>query len=145
MEFGTRTGVSTSALLYSRPKWMRSYDIKLTPKAIQLAQQANLEGIDYALIEADTKKIVIEPCDLLFIDTEHTDVQCSRELIMHEKKVSKYIILHDTETFAFAGEKKGTRGLMFSIVDFLRRNPKWRVREHFSNSHGLTILGPLHG
>merc|ERR1712014_251396 len=38
--------------------------------------------------------------DLLFIDTFHNYCQLKAELLKHEAKVSKYIILHDTSLYA---------------------------------------------
>ena len=92
---------------------------------------------------------------MLFIDTLHTYNQLSKELRRHEKNVNKWIILHDTITFGqrdedfyqngaisdeITGEKVEKRGLYTALTDFLDENKNWKIKEHFTNNNGLTII-----
>jgi len=61
--------------------------------------------------------------------------------------------LHDTVFFAFKGEEPDMKGLMFGLIRFLDSDNdrfgikrlfgyknKWKVKEHYTNNNGLTVL-----
>lgn len=154
-EMGVRWVSSTWALLMAKPKKMISYDIvwnENIDKVIELSKEYEL---DYDFVKVDVLKIDIETTDLLFIDTLHTYNQLSQELFKHSDKVSKYIILHDTETFGFNDEqlyehasdivksiKTDKQGLWLAITEFLNsdKGKEWEVEKKYTNNNGLTIL-----
>lgn len=141
-EFGIRSGRSTIALLAGRPKKLTSYDINLK-KFLNRDKYLNAckkEKIQFIIIEGDTLKIKIDETDLLFIDTFHIYKQLKKELKLHSERVKKYIILHDTHTFGFKGEDGSNKGLMDAVEEFLEKNKNWKLKEHFKNNNGLTIL-----
>lgn len=144
VEFGVRKIVSTWALLSGKPKIMVSYDIndpKIYGESIQSVYEASkYANIDYRFILGDTSKIVIEWCDLLFIDTLHTYNQLKIELSLHGNKAKKYIIMHDTVTFGQFGEIPGSGGLNKAIQEFLEENQHWKIERIYENNNGLTIL-----
>lgn len=145
VELGIRNGLSTVALLCGGPKKMTSYDIVITQQAKDIERHALLENIDFEVLDRDSIKVEIHECDLLFIDTLHTSSQLWCELVRHCDKVRKYIILHDTVTYAlFGGGENGIiegyHGLMFALINFLDRHQEWKVKEHFTNNNGLTVL-----
>ncbi|MEN6306909.1 MAG: hypothetical protein ABFD91_04065 [Anaerohalosphaeraceae bacterium] len=141
VEFGVRTGLSTIALLSSRPIEMKSYDVEITPEAESVAILAKGDGINFELCKADVLSISIKECDLLFIDTWHVEEQLEKELLLHARNVRRFIVLHDTTTFGLIGEDPERRGLMFALIPFLENNRDcWRVREHFTGNNGLTVL-----
>jgi hypothetical protein len=135
-EMGVRGIVSTYALLASRPKKMISYDIVYvdTSHIHQLAP-----ATEYSFIVGDTRQISIEPTELLFIDTLHNYDQLKTELALHSPKTSKFIILHDTETFGIRGETESA-GLLRAIDEFLEINIAWVNDLRLKNNNGLTIL-----
>lgn len=167
-EMGVRKGVSTSAWLAARPKKLRSYDIDgayFLENEDQKYKKAAAEiGADFAYIVADVLKIDIEPTELLFIDTWHVYEQLKGELNRHADKASKYIVLHDTETFGTFGEDPPLRraahtvsealrkvskvvpeverkgGLLQAVDEFLAAHPEWKREAHFANNNGLTVL-----
>ena len=98
------------------------------------------EGVNFEFIQASTTDVEIEETDLLFIDTLHVYEQLKAELGKHAGKVRKYIIMHDTVTFGTHGELSGTTGLMPAVNEFLASNPQWKIKEVYTNLHGLTIL-----
>jgi hypothetical protein len=119
--------------------------------AIKLAEEA---GIDFTFLLADTTapNFVIEETDLLFIDTYHVYDHLKKELEMHSSKARKFIIMHDTTTFAFRGEvqvynstvapenRTQPKGLWPAVTEFLETNQEWQILEKFDNNNGLTIL-----
>jgi hypothetical protein len=164
-ELGVRAVVSTWAFLaglsdsarrdMKYPKRLLSVDIARPENhGGNLAEvfAAAEGGITFLFLEADDRKIELAETDLLFIDTWHAYEQLKAELDLHGNKARKFIILHDTETFGEHGEKLDPLdlhgniilpppcGLKQAVVEFLLDNPEWRVREHFKNNNGLTVL-----
>lgn len=153
-EMGVRSVVSTWAFLHARPKKLVSVDIN--PAPIEQAQQlAALNGIEMQFRLADTadENFEIEETDLLFIDTWHVYEQLKRELDLHANRARRWIILHDTTTFALAGEgftyacatrpARRRRGLWLAIEEFLFQNRHWHLWEKYANNNGLTVLARL--
>lgn len=139
-EFGTRYGNSTVALLAAMPKRFVCYDIAPLPLHLKPLVFVSCE-VD--MIQDDTLKLSrIEATDLLFIDTLHTEEQLRAEL-RFAPQVRKFIVLHDTETFRWHGERADSRGLGYALLDFLMGNPEWRIYKHYPNNNGLTILKRL--
>jgi len=160
-ELGTAGLHSTWAFLMAKPKKFITVDIiepsarptvkEALDSAIELAAK---EGIDFTFLLDDTTRtdFQIEETDLLFIDTYHVYDHLKKELEMHANKARKYIIMHDTTTFAFNGEigeyestvtpenRYAPKGLWPAVVEFLEYNPHWKILEKFENNNGLTIL-----
>ena len=158
VELGVRIPISTFALMMGKPKKLISVDI-LHPSHFGGAHELELvyeyakqENIDFSFILNDSISFNFEKCDLLFIDTWHTYKQLISELITHQEKVSKYIILHDTTTYAFSdeanwaqspeanfiGDKK--QGLWNAVEDFLSHFPNWELYKRYTNNNGLSVL-----
>jgi GT2 family glycosyltransferase len=136
-EFGTRTGVSTTALLYAQPEVLVCYDRR------QLAPVAQLQALagrtQFVFHQADDLTVDIDETDLLFIDTWHVYEQLQAELRRHAGKVRRYLVLHDTTTFGEVGETPGHQGLWPAVEEFLRQG-SFRLRQRYANNHGLTVL-----
>ena len=143
-EMGVRWVVSTYAFMMGRPKQMISYDIVAVEnhgiEREYLKDLAKEVDVDYQFIVADTRDLVIDETDLLFIDTWHVYEQLKVELELHGNKARKYLIFHDTTTFETKGEGDGYVGLWPAIEEFLETNPHWVIHERFTNNNGLTIL-----
>jgi hypothetical protein len=108
----------------------------------EVERLAAAEGIGFEFYLADDREITLPYTDLLFIDTWHVYDQLMTELDRHAGKARKFIILHDTETFGLTGEAPGHRGLKPALDEFLAsyEGKCWKVREHFTNCNGLTVL-----
>lgn len=145
-EFGVRSGNSTVSFLNAKPKTLISYDIHQSKIISSLLSLSKEEKINFTFHKENVLNIIIEPTDLLFIDTWHIYDQLIKELILHEQKCNKYIILHDTETYGIKGEQLKSdpilnrKGLSFAIEEFLNSNCKWKIKEIFKHNNGLTIL-----
>jgi len=154
VEMGVRWIVSTWAFLAGNPKRLISYDIMhpcYYDGDIEEVYEAVKETpINFQFKQENVLETEIEPVDLLFIDTLHSYEQLSKELEIHSKKVKKYIIMHDTTTYATKGEinwffaiKRGEdkgRGLWLAIEEFLEINKEWEIEARHTNNNGLTIL-----
>lgn len=154
-EMGVRWVSSTWPLVYSNPKKMISYDILKNPNITEVINLCNEYSINYSFEEKDVLQLEIEPTELLFIDTLHTYNQLIKELEIHSNKVSKYIVLHDTEHFGRTDEDvyqhasnviKETQstkaGLMTAVEDFLltELGQSWELFRVYKNNNGLTVL-----
>ncbi len=155
-EMGVRFACSTWAFLEGRPKKITCYDINydfFEPSSELLKKMSESYNIQFEFITGDSLKLEIEKTDLLFIDTLHTYNQLYSELILHHKNVNKYIILHDTTTFADIDEPLYEHasdeiknkdiiksGLNLAISDFLIENKELSIKEVFTNNNGLTVL-----
>jgi hypothetical protein len=154
-EMGVRWVSSTWPLVYSNPKKIISYDIVTNPNIIEVINLCNEYSIDYSFQEKDVLQLEIELTELLFIDTLHTYNQLIKELEIHSNKVSKYIVLHDTEFFGrvdevvyehasnFVKNNPITKqGLMTAVEDFLSTElgQSWELFKIYKNNNGLTIL-----
>lgn len=99
VEMGVREGNSTAAFLYADVV-LRSYDILQTDGAARLFSIAKEMGKDVEYIAGpdvgNTLAITIDEVDMLFIDTEHTTAQLTKELELHGNKAKKYLAFHDT-------------------------------------------------
>ena len=158
-EMGVRFACSTWAFIEAKPNKITCMDIRydfFEPSEKYVKSACENYGIEFRWITGDSLKTEIEETDLLFIDTLHTYVQLSGELKMHSKKVSKYIILHDTTTFGYSNESiyghaseivknshSEKTGLMAAIEEFISENDYWRIKESYTNNNGLTILERL--
>jgi hypothetical protein len=130
-ELGVRTGTSTRAFLNAH-KTLISYDI-IQDEHVQSLFYAASKLFHARYHNADTLNLEIEPTDLLFIDTDHTYSQLSKELELHGNKARKYIIFHDTTTYG--------NELVPAIFEFMDLNHGgWIIDKHFKHNNGLTIL-----
>lgn len=150
VELGVRSIVSTWAFLFGKPKKLISIDIVHPSKYINhdplgcnielVDSLAKENDIDFEFILEDSLKVNLPECDLIFFDTLHTYNQLKKELELHAIKCKKYLIFHDTVSFATTGEVKGEEGIGRAISEFLEQNTNWIVEEVFTNNNGLTIL-----
>ena len=120
VEMGVRSVVSTWAFLKGLSesggtiKKLTSVDIENIDmeNVIQCAKDV---GIDMKFVQHDSATVDVET-DLLFIDTWHVYAHLKRELEFHHSKVSKYIIMHDTEIDGIYGESIRCN---WNILDYL--------------------------
>ncbi len=154
-EMGVRAITSTWAFLGAAPKKLVSYDME-NPSHYGadinvVYEVAKQYGLNYEFIQADVLTIDIEETDLLFLDTWHAYDQLKAELVKHNSKARKYIIMHDTTSYefrdepltsenTFKGDKSSGKGLWPAITEFLEENDNWELHERFTNNNGITIL-----
>ena len=161
IEMGVRQIVSTWAFLAGNPKKLISLDLynpaHFGGNLQEVYDAVSSTDIDFTFIEHDSLTYDIDSCDLLFLDTWHDFLQLKKELTRHHTKVKKYIIFHDTVSFAHSDEKNADemgmlnqtetnlpKGLWPAIEEFLYHNRSWVIWEKKSNNNGLTILKRLY-
>jgi hypothetical protein len=109
IEMGVRQIVSTWAFLAGNPKKLISLDLynpaHFGGNLQEVYDAVSSTDIDFTFIEHDSLTYDIDSCDLLFLDTWHDFLQLKKELTRHHTKVKKYIIFHDTVSFAHSDEK----------------------------------------
>jgi len=115
-----------------------------------VCQVAEEFGLKFDFLLANVLDIDIKQTDLLFLDTWHSYKQLNAELNKFHSKVNKYIVCHDTTTYAYTDETnyedlgeewKGENiGIWRAIEEFLEKNPQWVLEKRFENNNGLTIL-----
>jgi cephalosporin hydroxylase len=134
VEFGTRTGNSTTAFLAGGAQ-LFSYDIA----DAQFKAPTDVAH-RWVFTKQDTTQLAAIPaCDFLFLDSRHTEDQVRAELRMHVH-ASRFLGLHDTIEWGTRGEGGGP-GIIQALFPFLADHSRtWRVSAHFNNCCGLTIL-----
>lgn len=152
-EFGMRGAVSTVALLAAMPQTLISWDINpfsvISQHVADLIMLTHNRRTSFQPRVGNTLSIsVIEPTELLFIDTLHTAKQLFAELMRHadpvRNTVQRYLILHDTHTFGWKGEDGSENGLRHAIFLFQKNaHPLWKVVEDRENNNGLVVLENL--
>lgn len=153
-EFGMKAGASTCAFLLAARNVL-SIDVKPVPGAVDTLKR--LAGDAWRFQQGDTRTVDMQPCDLLFVDADHTFDSVRLELDRHADKVHRRLIFHDTITFGSIGADGETgrqqweyrRGISVPpeclgirpAIDLLMiRDPSWRIHAHHFESHGLLIL-----
>jgi hypothetical protein len=149
-EFGSRFGASTKAFL-AAPVSLRAYDLSIHAPLMDLFKMARKVGKDVEYTRGNTLEILIEPTDMIFIDTWHSQKQLREELKIHGNFARKYLAFHDTHTYGVRDEQTDwaanpnrkalpNQGLLPAIIDFVIANPQWSFKMHKSNNNGLTVL-----
>ncbi len=140
VEFGVRTGVSTTALLHGRPLWLQSYDIERCAGIDELEQSARSGGYDWTFHEESSLWADIPECDVLLIDSLHTYQQLRLELARHACAVGELIVMHDTSTYGQVSEDGSAPGLQAAIDEFLACHREWALARYEPECNGLTTL-----
>jgi hypothetical protein len=137
-ELGVGWAQSTRAFLRHNVI-LHSYEYSPQPGIIDFFIDAKKSGRDVTLHIDDTRKVEIEPTDLLFVDSLHIYEQVKTELELHADKAKKYIVFHDTTSYADNGEFGG-KGIWPAIQEFIDSHSEWQLVERRTNNNGLTVL-----
>ena len=62
-----------------------------------------------------------------------------REWRRHAGQARRYVVVHGTTIYADYGEEAGHAGVWQAVEEFLATGT-FRLRERFTNNHGLTVL-----
>ena len=142
VEGGVRYVVSTWAWIWGcicRGGKVESYCWTKIPEIERAIEICRNEGLPWNFHDGDWLTQEIPSCDLLFIDTNHFYCQLKQELRLHGPKARKYIVLHDTENFGTVGADGKTPGLWQAVLELVEEG-EWRVKKHYHNCNGLTVL-----
>ncbi len=154
-ELGQRYSNSTIALLKAamdtNGKFI-SYDPQGNSRIDYVKMVAKENNIDYefklstAMNHEETESL-IEETEMLFIDTNHHDIQVGLETTLHSPKVRKYLAYHDmgrNGATCFWNKGQGYEsghGMKLFMEPFLENNKHiWKIVEWRDNNNGLLIL-----
>jgi hypothetical protein len=168
LECGVRSVISTWAFLHglvnnnSKIKRLTSCDIEYSNNVNDVNALCKKYDVKFSFIIGNDLHIPMIPYDLIFIDTWHIYGHLRRELSYLSPYAKKYIILHDTEVDKIQGESirmgqnleeaskqsgytidEVSCGLQKAVDEFLVAHPEWKIKEHFINCNGLTVLERL--
>jgi len=133
-EFGVRWITSTWGWLSSKPKKLVCYDIEDPSKwganIVDVYDTAKEINVDFSFIQENSLNIENEETYLLFIDTEHTYEQLSKELKLHGNKSRKFLAFHDTAMYP----------LRKAVEEFMNENQHWFIKEDHINNNGFMVL-----
>jgi hypothetical protein len=140
--------------LFKQTKKLVSYDLQNPDTwgaSIQdVYDTAEYYKIDFQFHEKNVLDVEIDKTDLLFLDTWHSYKQLKAELGLHSEKAKKYIIFHDTTSYADKDENFYERwgdewkaegiGIWKAIEEFLDSSKNWQLLKRYTNNNGLTII-----
>ena len=126
------------------------------PAVVALAASAAKRVVSYApRPKADWKRLAafcgdrfsgvsgipatVEPCDLLFLDTEHTMATVYAQLANNAAVVRRYFVVHTTSVYGETGDD-GSPGVLGGVRKFLSEHPEWTSVRHDPNNYGLIVL-----
>ena len=131
-EFGPFEGCSTSAWISLRPEKFVTVDRGITLDVDLYKQAAEEVGVDFEFILGNDIEIDIEPCELLFIDTMHSEDHTFNELQRHADKISKYLVFHDVNPIRFETLK--------GINKWWENHPEWHLKYQDFDDCGFLVL-----
>jgi hypothetical protein len=131
-EFGPFQGCSTSAWLMLRPKKFTTVDTGTTLDADLYKKAADEINVEFKFILGSDLEIDIDPCELLFIDTMHSEDHTYNELLRHADKVSKYLVFHDVNPERF--------GTLAGIEKWWKDHPEWKLDYQDFDDCGFMVL-----
>ena len=128
----TRRGDSCLPLLTSKAKEFKSYIFESKPNIIAIKDK-KYNGTPVDSFDTGMSLFIEGPeTDLIFLKYPHTYETTSESLKKIAKKVTKYIIIHDTEMNYRPDITKAMKDLVAT--------GEWHVRSHINKLWGLTIL-----
>src|SRR5262249_17840167 len=127
-ELGTRSGVSTLALLRAQPKKLVCYDLVRLPKVDQLAALAG--ETEVGVREEDTVQADIEETDLLFVEGRSSPELLGEVLRRNGVKARKYVVLHGTAAVGANGN-----GSLWPAVEGFLAEGAFRLRQRWENNN----------
>jgi predicted O-methyltransferase YrrM len=154
IELGVNRGASSLALSYCQGT-LTSYEYEPNKYTRKIKR---LIGPAWKLRLQDTRTVMPDEVpvhDLLFVDSLHTYEQVVKELKIFAPKTRRFIVFHDTITFAIKGAdgetgrrlesseddfEPKTHGIRMAIDEFMIEHPEWRIIRHAGFGHGLLTL-----
>jgi hypothetical protein len=140
-------------------KILNCSDLDISPNAHILAKACAQHNIRHTFFVGNDLTIPMQDYDMIFIDTWHIYGHLKRELAKMHSYAKKYIALHDTEVDKVHGEsircgwntaqqaaesgypeEEIRCGLGKALIEFLEAHPEWKVKAHYTNNNGLTVL-----
>ena len=140
MELGTHQGGTASVAMLCKPEKVHLVDIDMSRyrKFLQPIAEAYCaeHGIELTVDECDsTLKECARQTDMLVIDSLHTPSHMQKELEVHGRNASKYIIAHDTSII----NGRNNESLFHTLERWGRANG-WKVIERGKTNVGYAVI-----
>ena len=142
VEFGSRSNITTVALLAGQPEHLVSYDRVNSPLWENLKLHQGKTVFEFAKV--DVLKVEAQACDLLLLNHIHTDEQIKTILDRHAPKVRRWVAFLGTSVYGEQGEDGGP-GMLAALQCWMTEHPKWSIVYQSRIGKGLTVLGYLNG
>lgn len=147
VEFGVRSGSSTSALLMGCKGTVYSWDIEHIPQWQDEIKAAAGDRWQFTVGKSQDAKTP-ESFDMMFHDTFHNYAQVKAELDAHAHKAKKYMVFHDSVKNAISGGENHTRGnfnpdlagFRLAVDELMISDPTWHIKAHYPHDDGLLVL-----
>lgn len=132
-ELGVNQGASTAAVICGNPnlEYVEGVDISFDNINDHKYLFDEFKGKLCWTKSCSTKLKGIKPVDCLLIDSRHVDSHLKKELILHNKYVKKYIIVHDTHKL---------KSLKKVVDKFLSDNKNWKLIKHHTKNVGYSLI-----
>ena len=137
-ELGVFQGTSAAGFLSTLPVRYRGYDLDFSRFNTELYLEIAAEhNIDAQFVFGNSHEIEIEPVDFLFIDTVHTYEHVQSEIIKHNRKLKKYISIHDTN---YTKPPRLGKKVREAAMELSANFPEWHIVENIKTYTGMIIL-----
>ena len=150
-------GLSESS--FKRRSYLKIYSVYPPSKQTDfIKEKAKKRGINFTFWQANDFLIVLEPTDMLYIDSLHTYCHLTYQLETFSSQVRRYICLHGTsgpwcdqeenayqgnyDEYPFSYDRK-KKGLWPAVLDFLANHPEWVLVERSTKNEGCAVLQRL--
>lgn len=149
VEFGVRKANTTVSILCGTKGTLRSWDLESLPQFQLEVREA--AGSRWHFNLGRSEEAQFDSCDLLLHDTFHNYAQVKRELEAHAHKVKKYLMFHDTWTYARRDGRDSVKGglqdtgpgMLPAILELMQQDPSWAIKWHDWRGDGLLVLERL--
>ena len=154
---GILQGLSESS--FKQRSYLKINSDYIPPSELNFTKEgAKKSNINFTFWQANDLLIVLEPTDMLYIDSLHTYCHLTYQLETFSSQVRKYICLYgtsgpwcDQEENAYQGNyneysssyDRTKKGLWPAVLDFLANHPEWVLVERSTKNEGCAILQRL--
>ena len=136
VELGVGFGETSAIFIECANKKVIGIDIRKFFNTDVLTDFAKTKNIEYSFILSDSLKISPPACDVLFIDSKHTEHQVYNELKIYSPFVSTYIAIHDINPDTFDGNVLRATNKWLEEGE----NKNWEEYYRDYNQCGLLVL-----
>lgn len=137
-ELGVNQGATAACAIMAGASQVELIDHKLCnfePFRHLFQQYADENNIELTIREQSSLSLAVDPhAHITYIDTLHSAHHLMQELMIYSRITDDYIICHDTQS---------RPSLKRAILEFVAKNPQWRIVQHCSAGVGFTTIGFL--
>jgi hypothetical protein len=138
-EFGRQANETILVALYRNPTTTVIY--KEHPSQVNEIQKFIGDShLDIKYKISNSLNTLIEPTDVLILNSPYTRFHRLKELQLHAHNVNKFLIFPSTHLYGKRDENMGMPGITHAIEKFVADNGEWTQLYKSDEQHGLIIL-----